>query len=258
MIKKTLLYAAGITMFAASCQKSKDVTGTEISMSTVSLINANASAKSVDFIVDGNKKSVNAPVPANGIILGTYIGISRGAPHSLVVKDATNGSDYYSGTLEGLPNKAYSLYVYDTLTAGKFKTLYLTTNRALSSGNLSTSNIRFLNLSPKSPVLDCWFVRIVGTVRTDSVKAVALASYVGSTSTPDVNALSAYTTINANQAAGANGTGSAITSYVVKLTVANTNTIVASLATTIVPGRNYTIFARGLYPSTSIGIVADN
>lgn len=259
MLNKNLLYVAGLMLFACGCSKTEELKGSEKSFAYVSLTNANANGKVVHFFIDGNKKSINAPLLPNSTILGTYVGINGDTSHAVTVRDSATAAniDYFVGTINGTPNNAYSLFVYDTLKAGKFKTLYLTSNRSLSPGNITTSNVRFLNLSPKSPVLDLWLVRIVGTTRTDSVKASGLSAYVGS-STPNVAALSTYTSVRSSQAAGANGTGSAITGYAAKLTLANTNTTVSSASLTIIPGRNYTLYARGLYPATALSVLIDN
>jgi hypothetical protein len=258
MLKKYIAYLFIITIIGESCQKADDTPYVIKTTSSVALINANGSTKTVDFIIDGNKKNVNAAVGVNGLITGQYVGVSGDSTHILSVKDPANpNTEYYYGTFNTVANNSYSIYIYDTLTAGKFKVLYIPADRTITADNVTTSNTRFLNFSPKSPALDCWLVRIVGTVRTDSVKIGQPLGYIGST-TPSVSTLAMYTSIRANQAAGANGAGSLITSYNIKLTLAATNTIVASANTTLIPARNYTIFARGIYPSTGISLVADN
>jgi len=115
------------------------------------------------------------------------------------------------------------------------------------------SKVRFLNLSPKSPALDVWFIRRVGAVAKDSLKVFAAVPSLSSVATPDATALSTYTDVAANQAAGAAGPGSLVTDYIIRLKLANTTTTVFSTtATTLVNGRTYTFFARGIYPSIGV------
>ena len=257
MVKRILLYTALFSTIAVSCTKDDPLKGSVTEFASVSLTNVNASAKSVDFFIDGQKKSTNAPIAANGSILGTYVGINADANHAITVRDATNTTlDYYVGTITGTPSNSYAFFVYDTLTTGKFKSLLLTANRTITAGS-ANSNIRFLNFSPKSPALDCWLVRIVGAIRTDSVNISANAGYIGNT-TPNAATLSNYVSVRANQLAGANGAGSAATTYAIKVTTAGTQTVVTSATTTFVPGRNYTIFVRGIYPATALSLLADN
>ena len=257
MLKRILLYTSLFSAAAVSCTKDAPLTGANKEFASVSFINANASGRTVDVFVDGQKKTVNTPVAANSIILGNYVGINSDANHAVTVRDATNTTlDYYIGTITGVPSNSYSFFVYDTLVAGKLKGVLLTANRTITSGS-ANSNIRFLNFSPKSPALDCWLVRIVGATRTDSVNISANTPYIGN-ATPNVATLSNYVSVRGNQLAGANGAGSAATTYAIKVTLAGTQTIATTATTTFVPNRNYTIYVRGIYPATALSLIADN
>lgn len=80
---------------------------------------------------------------------------------------------------------------------------------------------------------------------------------LSSVANPDATALSAYVDVASNQAAGAAGAGSLVTDYIIRLKLAGTNTIVTSTAaTTIVNGRTYTYFARGIYGTASFGLTS--
>lgn len=258
MLKKIFFYSLAAVAIGTGCTKDEQLKGSENVIAYASLTNVNASAKSVDFFIDGVKKTANGALAPNSTVLGTYVGFNADQ-HGITIKDATNAAEYVSTTFTGIAGTAYSYFVYDTLVGGKLKTLMVKANRSLPKDNVTTSNVRFLNFSPKSPALDCWFVRLVGAVRTDSVKVGAAMPYIGSVAAPDVEALSAYTNIKASQLAGAIATGSAATTYSIKLTLANTNTIVGTVAaTSLVPGRNYTFYARGVYPASAFSVLTDN
>ncbi len=263
MLKKIFVYSLIIAATAASCKKPDPLTGFEKTVGSVSLTNVNSSGKIMDFYIDGIKMTQNGALAAGGTILGSYVGINADQ-HGITIKDATTPTiEYIAGTFTGVVGNAYSYFVYDTLTAGKMKGILLPASRKPAIGETTNANIRFLNFSPKAPELDCWVVRLVGTVRTDSVKIAATRSYIGNIASPDVDALGAYTTIRANQLAGANGTGSPATTYSIKVTLANTNTIVTSASASFVPARNYTLYLRGVfnYPATAtygLGLMTDN
>lgn len=257
MLKKSFIYIAGVVLFATACEKPEPLKGEESKIAAVSLINA--SSKNLNFLVNGELKNVNGGLAANGgIVLGTYIGIDPSAASTVIAKDFTTSAEYVVTSVAGEANSAHSLYVYDTVKDGKLKSIYLTADRSIESANVSTSKIRFLNLSPKSPDLDCWLVRIVGAVRTDSIKLASSVPYLGNVASPNAATLSTYTSVRPSQLAGANGTGSLVTSYALKVTLGGTNTVVTTATTNIVQNRNYTLYVRSLYPGTGLSLVADN
>ncbi|MGC4100478.1 DUF4397 domain-containing protein [Ferruginibacter sp.] len=260
MIKNIILFSSVAIVAFSSCKKeASEVTSGAVETS-VSLTNANGSAKTVNFFVNGTQVNQVASVAANGTITGTYIGLGTSSTsNTLSVKDATaTTTEYYSGTLTTEVGKAYTFIAYDTLISGKFKGILLSSDRTVPTDNVSTANVRFLNLSPKSPSMDLVMVRSIGSVATDSVTISGLP-YLGSVATPDVAALSKFTSIKSSEVAGSISATSAATTYVIRLKLTGVGTIVSSTAaTSIIPGRNYTIFARGTYPSSAVTLLLNN
>ncbi|CAN5831708.1 hypothetical protein BH11BAC4_BH11BAC4_05290 [soil metagenome] len=259
MIKQYLIYTlAGFTLLAG-CKKSEGLKGpADKSVAYVSFTNANASAKTVNVFSDNVQLNNAAAVAPNGTVTGTYVGIYPGT-HLLEVKDISAAATFYhSNNIAVKAGNAYSYFVYDTLNAGRFRGLLLNSDRSINPAS-TTSKVRFLNLSPKAPALDVWFVRRVGAIAKDSLKIFAAVPSLTSVATPDATVLSAYTDVASSQAAGAGGPGSLVTDYIIRLKLANTTTIVSSTAaTTLVNGRAYTFFARGIFPSTAITSLFNN
>lgn len=258
---KQILFLIGIVaaFCSAGCSKDETQVFTTIPLASVSLTNANASGKSLDFFIDGVKKNQVATVGANGTIIGTYVGLNDSSAHTLVVNDAATGNaELYRSSLNIQKGKAYSFIVYDTLKSGKLNGILLTSDRTIAINNTSTSNVRFLNLSPKSPDLDLWLVRRVGGILKDSV-VLGPQPYLGSISSPNVATLSAFKSVISSEVAGSLGVGIASTDYLFKLKLAGTNTLVStSAATLLIPARNYTLFARGIYPAAVITVLLNN
>lgn len=258
MFNKLFICCALTTMLFTACEKAESTVTSGDAVPTVSLTNANGSAKTVDFFLNGEKKNVTAAVAANGTILGTYIAVPEGNA-SLSVKDvATGNAELYSGVLTVVKNKSYNFFVYDTLITGKLKGILLESDRKIDENNTSTAKVRFLNLSAKSPSMDLWMVRRQGGIPLDSVN-IGAKLYLGSVGTPDAAALSTYTTVPASEVAGSTATGAASTDYIFRLKLTGTNTVVSSSAATLViPARNYTVFARGTYPASAVTILLNN
>ncbi|MBX2932980.1 MAG: DUF4397 domain-containing protein [Ferruginibacter sp.] len=259
MFKNIITIASASMLLLSSCTKNESSLGSTDTEAAVSLTNVNGSSKTVNFFINGEKKTLAGTVSANNTILGTYVGLGSSTANTISLSDATvTTTEYFSGSFTTEPGKAYSFFAYDTLIAGKLKGLLLSTDRSVPTGNITTANVRFLNFSAKSPALELWMIRRVGGVAKDSVN-IGNQPYMGSVAVPNVATLSAYTSIKASEVAGSAGVGVAASDYLIRLKIAGTSTIVStSAATNIIPGRNYTIFARGTYPSSAVTLLLNN
>ena len=259
MIKKYLVFALGSLVLLTACKKPKNLTGpADKSMAYVSFTNVNANGKTVDVYVDDVMLNTAAAVAANGTVTGTYLGVNPG-DRLLEVKDNVTPATYYhSNNIQVTGGNAYSYFIYDTLKTGRFKGILLNADRKINPAS-ATSKVRFLNMSPKAPAFDIWFVRRVATVAKDSLKVFSAVPSLTSVASPDATALSAYTDVASNEAANATAPGSGVTDYLIRIKLAGTNTIVSSTAaTTIVNGRAYTIFSRGIYPASALTLFLNN
>ena len=268
MTKHIILYTAGFFLLGATaCKKEENLKGpADTSTAYVSLTNANASGKTINVYTDNTQLTLPVTIPlsigTNATVLGQYTGVTPGTHLLEVRENGATPNTFFGGNITVAGKRAYSFFVYDTLKAGRFKGILLTTDRNIYPTSLN-ANVRFLNLSPKSPALDFWLVRREGSgaaaVAKDSIKILAAAPSLASVATPDPVALSITTAVQAGRNAGAAGTGSPAIDYIIKVRIANTNTTVfTSAATTIIPGRNYTFYLRGIYPSVGISTVLDN
>lgn len=241
-----------------SCKKADGpVTTSDTNLGYLSFTNVNSSSKTLNILVD--QKLVNATaVAVNGTVNGVYAGFAPGT-RALLTRDgaATTPIDYYTGNVVVEAGKSYSFFQYGVLTGGALKGIVLNTDRK-PDANPDNARIRFLNISNGAPALDLLLVRSEGSVVKDSLLLYSAVPSLATVATPDVTALSAHKPVPANKAANSTP-GVAVSSYVLKLKLAGTNTLVfASAATTIVPGRNYTFYARGTYPSTALSSLPDN
>ena len=258
MTKNKIIYILGVAVLMSSCKKDKAPSTTpDTNLGYVSFTNANASSKTLNVVVDGTQINSTA-LAVNSTFTGVYAGFSDG-PHALVTKDAgvTPAVDVFSGNISVSMGKSYSFFQYGVLTGGVFKGVLLNTDRT-PDANADNSKVRFLNLSNGAPALDFVMVRQEGTTPKDSVILFSGVPSLATVTTPDIAALSVQKAVAGNKAANAIP-GVAVSSYIIRLKLASTNTIVSSTAaTTIVPGRNYTFYARGNYPSSVLSSLLDN
>lgn len=168
MMKQYLIIALGGIALLSGCKKDTGLTGpADKSMAYVSFTNVNANAKTVNVFVDNAQLNNAAAVATNGTVLGTYLGVYPGE-HLLEVKENSPAATYYhSNVIKVAGGTAYSYFIYDTLLTGRFKGILLTSDRKINPAS-ANSKVRFLNLSPKAPAFDVWFVRRVGAVAKDS------------------------------------------------------------------------------------------
>jgi len=249
----------GSLLVLAACKKDDSPNSTpDTNLAYVSFTNVNSSSKTLTVFVD--QKQVNpTAIAVNSTLLGVYAGVEEGS-RALVIRDAVPATppvDYYTGTINVEKGKSYSFFQYGVLTGGALKGILLNTDR--TSDNTGAAKVRFLNISNGAPALDFVMVRREGTTEKDSVVIGSAAASLASIATPDIAALSAYKVVAANRAANATP-GVAVSSYNLKLKLAGTNTLVGTSITgaTILPGKNYTYYARGNYPAVALTAVADN
>ena len=259
MFKNIITITGAALVLCSSCSKKESKVELGDAEGSVSLTNVNGSSKTVNFFINGDQKTLISAVGANSTITGTYVGLGKNTTNTISLNDATVATtEYFSGTFNTVSGKAYSFFAFDTLIGGKFKGILLNSDRSVAVDNVSTANVRFLNFSAKSPVLDLWMVRRVGGIAKDSVN-IGARPYLGSVAIPDVNSLSTFVSIKASEVLGSAGPGVPASDYLIRLKVSGTNTIVStSAATNIIPGRNYTIFARGTYPGSAVTLLLNN
>ena len=258
-MKKTFLYTLGSLIIMSSCKKDDAlITTPDTNLAYVSFTNVNSSSKSINVFIDTNKVNATA-IGVNATLNGIYAGVPSGT-NPLLTRDPSTvipAIDYYSADITVAAGNAYSFFQYGVLTGGTFKGILLNSNRTVSLTS-TNANIRFLNISNAAPALDFVMVRREGSTAKDSVVLYSGVPSLATVSSPDVAALSAYKPVAANKVANTIP-GVPISSYILKLKLAGTNTLVSeSAATTIVPGRNYTFYARGTYPASVLSTILDN
>ena len=195
MMKQYLIVTLGSFVLLTGCKKDIGLTGpADKTLAYVSFTNANASAKTVNVFVDNTQLNNAAAVAANGTVTGTYLGVYPGTRLLEVKENSTAGTFYHSNNITVAGGGSYSYIIYDTLKAGRFQGILLTSDRKINPSS-ANSRVRFLNLSPKAPAVDVWFVRRVGAVIKDSLKIFSAVPSLSSVANPDATALSAYTDV---------------------------------------------------------------
>jgi Domain of unknown function (DUF4397) len=248
-----------------SCNKDKS----PAVFSSAAFIHASPGTPSFQLFID-TLGPVNGSTVAYGSGSG-YVGMLLGSRNiSFENRTPVPKAVYAQANSDVEGGKAYSYFLYDTLINGVAKILRLTD--VLVPPTEPNTLVRFLNLAPNSPAYDVTLVR--GTqydssststqkldfVGTDSI-TIANQAYVGST--PNVDALSPFK----NTVTGSTGISIAKASTVanvpsfnrnnrtmIRLKLAGTQTVVFQTATTLLPGRIYTIFARGTAKGQALGV----
>lgn len=254
---KAIIFGLGAAACLTGCKKEDaPATTPDTNLGYVSFTNVNNSSKVINVFVD-NKKVNSAAIAVNATMLGTYAGFAEGT-HTLQTKDTSSVLPpivYYTGDFTVQKGKAYSFFQYGPLSAGNLKGILLNTDNIPDlNGN---AKVRFLNISNNAPALDIVLVRREGTVEKDSVVLYSALAALSSMATPNVEALSPHKLVAGNKAANA-VPGVAASSYNIKVKLAGTNTLVTSSAgVTILPGRNYTFYTRGAYPTIALSSFFD-
>ncbi len=177
MKKNSKLLASFLPLFAASalfltsCDKDDDVDPVQ-QRSNVAFVNASPGSSPFD-VYFGDEKATNGGTVAFGSSTGAagspYLQINSGDNQNIRFTDGT--SDYYTGTLSLAADKNYSVFTYDTLNNGSFRTLVLEDN--LTAPAADQSHVRFLHLSPDAPEVDIVLANETDTIRLDN------KSYIG-------------------------------------------------------------------------------
>jgi uncharacterized protein DUF4397 len=237
-MKKERLVLSGMTimMFAAgmlaSCKKNSNDPQPPAVTKTSNIEAVNAAAKSGEFEVQvGDKKIpntikyLNQPDAYTSFTTKNDVTIQITGANNTVVAKGTH-------TLEDKQN--YTLFIYDTLDAGK-KVKYVLLKDNFPAVAAGKTNIRFLHLSPDMPAVDIDLFK-----GRDSVRLISANPYIGGT--PDPKTLSARNTVVASG------------DYLVKVktktgTVINTLLTIPSL--TLASGKTITLYLRGLKKGSS-------
>jgi hypothetical protein len=195
-------------------------------------------------------------------------------PKNVTLENRTGASKavYGNFTQDMEPGKHYSFFLYDTLS-GDIGVKVLRLNDNLTLPPADKASIRFLNLAPNGGDMDVTFVR--GTqfdssstatqklafIVIDSVTIIS-QSYVGNS--PNVSALSEFKTSITGVTGNPVGKAPALASlpsffqnnrYIIRLKRSGTQTVLfTSAVSTLLPGRIYTVFARGTAKGQALGI----
>lgn len=264
-----VFFAACLIAAIASCKPDETEVTQETSIANVSLTNASSNnSRVVNFFANGILVSSVTGVTNGGTVLGTYVGVAPGTGTLSARDTATSigNPEYFSQAYNFEGGKSYAFFLYDTInaTTTRMRGLLLTTDR-ITENNVTTADVRFLNLSPLSPAVDAWFVRQTSNGATptpalvpkDSVLVSAGAPFVGGL--PSIPAtLANFTPITASQSANT-GSGNLATNYLVRVRLAGSSTLVGTSAgLTLLPGKNYTVIMRNKFPAVSITSVVQN
>lgn len=246
-------------------------------LSSLSVTHAAAGAPALDLLVDGKITTANrlafrtTSISKSGSAL-VYLPVISG-DRSLKFTADTGKSNLAELNMPFNLGGIYSIFLYDTVVAGKVKLLTLSDNLTLPTG--INTHFRFLPLAPNAGPLDMTLVRgtlyddttlsptspIRSFVPSDSV-TVSNKTYVGTN--PDVNALSAFTPI-----AGSSGISAIPKSkgfanlpaasknnrYQIKIKTAGTQNVLTRIETatfSLTTGKIYTIYVSGTAQNTSL------
>lgn len=280
-MKKSLIILPVIALFLTRC---KPADYKIESLSSAAVTNASPSNATplleMDVMIDGlisNPNKLSFPVTTiskTGVTV-PYLPIGTGERLIQLSKDSGKTS-FVNTKLSFDHAKAYSIFVYDTLTtaSGQLPFVRLTDDLTLPTGE--NTHIRFLHLAPRGAAYDITFVRgtlydsITGTstqtrmfIPQDSV-TLSNKAYVGAN--PDANALSAFTPVkgsNAGAIARVAGLASVPTAnknnrYEVVIKAAGTQNVIFRTGSTgytnLTTGKIYTLFAQGTAQGKALGI----
>ena len=237
-------------------------------LASFSVTNAAPGSPTVDVLVDGRITSAGrlaygsttVSVPGATTI---YLPIRSGNGNVVLSKDTGKTASIVEASGNFEQGKSYSYFIYDTLLNGKAKLIRL--NDDLSVPSTGNVKVRFLNLAPKAAAFDVTFLRITayddttvvrpGGVRTyESMDSFTISNKPFIGATPDVNALSAFSSIPGS-------TGAAIVRalgfanvpaanrnnrYIIKVKNAGTQTVVKQLnEVNLTSGRIFTVYTSG-------------
>ncbi len=247
--KSFVVIAAGLLLMQ-SCKKD-DQLSTE--PNTYGYISVNHTAllvpRPVNVLIDGNRVNLNNFLGYNSSITGNYVGAIQGS-RTLAIRDTASSAttNYVSRAINVTAGMAYHAFTYGILNSNAFNMIVLPTSLQLPAAG--RFNVRFLHLSPDAPPVDVALLR-VNDARNGYADSVVLRTipYVGSSTTPNETSLAGLNTLLSGL-------------YHIRVRPAGTFTNVVSVGTTFttgqsfVPGKIYTVFARGLLNNTGAGTSA--
>jgi hypothetical protein len=228
--ERLILSGMTIVLFATavfvSCKKNSNDPPPDV-IKTANIQAVNAAAKSGEFEVQvGDKKIANTikylnqPDAYTSFTTKNDVTIQITGANNMVVAKGTHTLD---------DKQQYTLFIYDTLDAGK-KVKYVLLKDNFPAVAAGKTNIRFLHLSPDMPAVDIDLFK-----GRDSVRLISANPYIGGT--PDVKTLSARNTLVSSG------------DYLVRVktktgTVVNTLLTIPSLQ--LASGKTVTLYLRGL------------
>lgn len=238
---------AGVLLFA-SCKKEGNNDNPDVTASSnVIVVNAApapAGYPALDMYLDTGKFTPAAIAylgtnQATGITGNLLYAPALAADHAVDVRPTTTPNvKVLNANASLMPGGNYSFFIYDTLsnTTSQFKLLRLTDDLS-QPADTSMGKIRILHLAPTLPAYDFTFVRLVGTIETDSV-TLTNRTYVGGSAVNE-EALSAFTSVKGGV-------------YRLKIKTAGTPAVVATInnASTnylsFAKGKGYTVYVTGM------------
>lgn len=248
-MRKTINYfliTCAAAAFAVSCKK-KDNPEPQSNLGYVSFHNAALLLpRAGNILIDNNRVNNANFISYLASISGNWVGAVEGN-RTIAFKDSSAAvtTNWASKSVTVQAGKAYSAFAYDTLNATTGQVRMLVLNTDLTTPALGRSNVRFLHLSPDAPNVDVALLR-VNDARTGYVDSIKITNVPFVGPTPNETALSAFANIPSGL-------------YHIRVRPAGTFTNVVSVGTTfttgtsIIQGKNYSIFARGFVTNTGPG-----
>jgi len=237
-----LIFIFSAIFFIVACSKSNNnppVTTTTTGTAFVSVVDASPTTATYSVYSDTTNIST-----AGTLSYGSATGVAGGNPYASIVpgthsiKLLTGGNTIFIDSNASFANgDYYSFFVYDT---GQVKTLALTDNLTAPASN--SAEVRFLNLSPNSQMLNVWLINKDSTTN-DSTSFLSNA-YIGS-ATVSSDSLSSFKTIPA-------GTYKVLFNSSTELSLFENDSL------TFAGGKIYTLYAKGyqssVNPTDSLGL----
>lgn len=232
-MKKERLVLSGMTivLFAiavlASCKKNSNDPPPPVVTKTSNIEAVNTAVKSGEFEVQiGDKKIPNTIKYLNQP--DAYTPFTTKDDVTIQITGANN-TVVAKGTHTLVDKQNYTLFIYDTLDAGK-KVKYVLLKDNFPAVAAGKTNIRFLHLSPNMPAVDIDMIK-----GNDSVRLISANPYIGGT--PDVKILSSRNTVVASG------------DYLVRIKTKSGTTVKTLLtipSLTMASGKTVTLYLRGL------------
>jgi hypothetical protein len=216
------------------CNKSIDSSG---KLAYLSVTHAAPGTSALDVLFENNKLTEQlAYGSTTGSSGNLYLSVISGVHNFKAGPDDNNF--YIDGNIGLLAGKYYSLFIYDTLSNGKLKSLLLQDGWTTPVDTVSL--IRFLNLSPDTTSFDITIINTDTTYKLDTLSLGAV-SYIGAN--PKPTDLSSFS--------------ETIRSGVCHVQVLRDSIPVLNDTITLTHGKIYTIYSKGLFNgsgATALGL----